>query len=212
MRTSNRLVPVVLLTVVLVSLGIYFRGFLLENFITPVSLVIWLFWRILLSFDQNIFWILLIFAAIFFAIYRLLQKPFPPVPEKPRESNATLDSLRYWRSSILLTLEDRDSPNNLLKRDLSRMLTLLYALNRPGAANYEVYSDLKSGAIPLPEPVHAFLFPPEPETARRSLLRWVRSVIHAPGKWLRRWSGREEREYRRAVEEVIAYLESLMET
>lgn len=197
-------------------LGLVFHQFLLAGIILPVATVLWLLLRLfVLSIDQQIYWLLLIFLIVLFGFIRLLRVTGAPDPDPSPEPNPTLDRVHYWQTSILSNTREIGE-RNYLRQDLRRLLAARYAAGRQGSAHFEVEAALKQRDIPLPEPIYAFLFEAEPEAPAQpffrdpvgSIARVLRSARQAPRRLLRRWSGREAAEYRRTIDEVLTLLES----
>jgi hypothetical protein len=210
MRFSSRLSLLILLLGFFFFLGILFRSYLLDYFVTPVAVVLLVFWRIVLSVHQAIYWGILIFSASFYALLRLSQRPVALEQTSPPLSNATLDNINYWRTSILLTLDEIEKPN-VLRRNLGTLLAEIVASKQPGTTQFEIYDALKLHQIPLPEPIYAFVFPVEPSPSRRSFKQVLQSIQQTPSKWVRRWTGRDVAEYYQSIQDVLAFMESSLE-
>ncbi|HVM72186.1 MAG TPA: hypothetical protein VMT91_10520, partial [Anaerolineales bacterium] len=71
MKKPRRTFVVVLSVGLALLLAYTFRVFLLENVVRPVALIFWLFWRVLQSIDQRVFWSVLLFSALIYAFIRL---------------------------------------------------------------------------------------------------------------------------------------------
>ena len=192
-------------------LGILFRSFILENIIKPVGLVLWVFRRILLSVNQKIYWGLLIISAVIVAFFRLNKSSPDEMPPLPSDSNATLDEIDSWRTSIWLTGNEIEKFNTL-KQNLGWTLASLFASYQPGKAQWEIYEAIKQKQISLPIPIYDFLYPGEPSGEKRSLRQILRIIQRAPGRWARRRTGRDLAEYYRSIEAVLTFMESLKET
>lgn len=183
-----------------------------EYFVTPLALVLWLFWRLLQSVHQAVWWGLLVFLALWFVAARFFRVTAAPPPPRRTQSdaNATLARIEYWQMSLRLSRPGFQPPG-ILKNNLGKMLAAMYTSRQSEAVHYQIYDALKAREIPLPENLYAFLFPPEPPGSPHSLARILRAIRAAPGAWARRWSGREEAEFYRSLEEVIGFMESSLE-
>ncbi len=91
------------------------------------------------------------------------------------------------------------------------MLAALYASRQPEAVQYEIYDALKSRQIPLSEPIYAFLFPPEPSRAGRSLKQILADLRDLPRRQIRRWTHQESAEYYRSLEQTLEFMETSLE-
>gem|GEM_PF-1695085 len=214
MKISRRAVLIIALILgpfLLISFS--FPAFVQDNFVKPIALVLLLGWRIVQSIDQRIYWFALVFAVLLYALirlYRLFQVPNTFEQTQSPDSNAALEQINYWWTSIRLTEFEVDQADGL-KRNLINMLTAIYASKQFHAMPYEVYGALEQRQIPLPEPVYAFLFPAQPFGAKRSIKQALRRWRDMPRRQIRRWTGREKAEYYQMLEQVLKFMEAVME-
>ena len=211
MKLSGRTSLIILISGFLLLVGILFHAFILENFVQPVALALWLFWRFLQVFDQHLYWGILILGIFFYAFYRLIEKPSAGEYAMNTGSNATLEILNYWWTMILLTRDEIYRPN-ALKRELGKMLAGVYISKYPEKDFFEIYSDLRWGEIPLPEPIYTFLFYDETAGKRRSILRLLDRIRTAPVRAYWHLTGRDVVDYYHSIEEVLIFADKLMET
>ncbi len=210
MSTNRRIALIGLILGLLLCLGILFRAFIFENIVQPISLLIWIFQRVVSAVDQNIYWGILLFAGLIFLLLRLGRTPTVSEQEPPPDTFSALENIRYWRTAIMVTRSEITEVN-VLKRYLGKMLATAYAVNAPGRVNLEIYNALKLRQIPLPEPVYAFLFPGALPESGGSFKQFLQNIRQAPQRWVRHWSGRDLEDYYRSIEEVLAYIESTLE-
>jgi MFS family permease len=212
-KISRRVLIIALILGPFLLIGIMFPSFIQDNFVTPIALVLLLGWRIVESIDQPIYWFGLIFAAALYAflrLYRLFQVPDTFEQTQSPDSNATLQQINYWWTSLRLT-DFRLDRSDGLERDLAHMLAALYASKQFRAIPHEVYSALEQRQVPLPEPVYTFLFPAQSSGAKRSIKQLLRDWRDIPRKRIRRWTGREKAEYYQLLEQTLKFMESVME-
>jgi hypothetical protein len=193
--------------------GFSFPSFIQDNFITPIALVLLLCWRIVQSIDQQVYWIALIFSVVIYALirlYRSIQGSDTFAQTQSLDSNAALEQIRYWRTSIRLT-EYKIDRSNILEHNLANMLAAAYASKRLHVTQYEIYSALEQREMPLPDPVYTFLFPAQSSGAKRSIKQILRSLRDIPRKRIHRWTGREKAEYYQLLDQVLHFMESVME-
>jgi hypothetical protein len=190
-----------------------FPDFVQDNFVRPIALVLLLGWRILLSIDQRIYWFALVLAVMLYALirlYRLFQAPDTFEQTQSPDSNSTLEQISHWQTSIRLTDFNLDQSDSL-KRNLINMLAAIYASKQFRAVPYEVYGALEQRQIPLPESVYTFLFPAKPSGAQLSIKWLLHNLRNMPRKQIRRWTGREKAEYYQMLEQVLKFMEAVME-
>jgi hypothetical protein len=148
-------------------------------------------------------------VAIF--LFRLLPQDQTAVQsENFIESNATIRTIEYWRILFNLT-GGRIQDEETLKRELIHLLLSLYASKQRTSTNFKLYDSMQRGEVPLPEHIHTFLFPAEPEKSKRPLQKIMQSVRNAPHKWFQRWTGRETAECYRMIDEILCFMEKSME-
>ena len=211
MKNPRRVLLIVLLAVLLLALAFIFRLFLLENVVRPVALVLWLFWQVLLSFDQRVVWNVLIFAALMVGLVRLAQQGLlegKPVPAP--DAHLTLANIEYWRTFILLTT-DEQTQVNILKQSLLEILIAMYTSREPETPHWQVIEALKQRQVALPDAVYAFLFPPRPRAGRPSFRQALETLLRLPARWSGRRSARSAAEYYRSIEQVLTFMESSLE-
>jgi hypothetical protein len=208
---SRRLVIFGFFFFVALLAGVLFWPVILNEIITPVSIVVWLLLRILvLSIDQKYYWGAIIFVAAFF-IYRFLPQQHNDVElDDSQDSNSTLRTIGYWRNLFAFT-DQHLLDEKTLKRELVRLLISFYATKQYTTANFRLYEALQQGELPLPEHIHRYLFFEEPKGAKHSLKQRIQSIRLAPQKWIRRLTGQETVEHNRMIDEVLGFMESELE-
>ncbi len=211
MKFSRRVVIPLLIAAIILFVGLLFWPFIQINIVEPTALALWLLLRILvLSIDQKYFWYAAIFLALIF-LFRLLHQEQPSIQEDTHtDTNATLLNIGYWR--VLFTYNDQDvRDEKILKRELMHLLTSLYASKQSTSNRFRVYEALQEGQIPLPENIHTFLFPAEPQGSGRPIKRLLQSIQTTARKWIRQWTGQEKAEYYRMIDEVLDFVETALE-
>lgn len=118
----------ILFLIVAISLSIIFRSFLMTNLFEPAALLLWIFWRILSSIDQSLYWGTLIVLCTILVINLI---PFG----KRRHSRSKYDynyeppdQVGYWLK--LLSSDSLNSyENDYLRVNLWKLLVAVYAKN-----------------------------------------------------------------------------------
>jgi hypothetical protein len=210
MKMPRRVSLVILLLALIVLMGIVFRTLVFNVFVLPVAALCWLLWRLLLSVDQDIYWELLIFTALIYVIFRLTKVSAGTTHTAASDPNTALETVNYWRTSIMVTHNEIERPN-LLKSNLGRLLAAVYARQQPERPLYEVYSALSRREIQMPESINNFLFPQELPASAGGIRQLLNVIRQAPTRWYRQRTGRDVMEYYQSIEEVIALMESSME-
>jgi hypothetical protein len=205
MKTTRRSALILLLVAFLLLVGAIFRTFLDENLIKPLALVFWMIRRVFMTVDQGTYWNLLLILVVLFAVLLMANHKTAGTHIEPLQPdlNSTLNNIDYWRTSLGLAAGNRHS-TPFLQKSLAEMLALLYTTRQTEATRWETLEALRQGSIPLPGSIHAFLFPPTPRPGRRPLRQALQDLS-------RHWSGRDAEGYFHSVEEVLDYMESMME-
>jgi hypothetical protein len=210
MNRSKRFVLAFLISALVVFLGLLFWPFVLTNIIQPTALALWLLIRILvLSIHQKYFWYAVIFVAVLVLLRLLRQTQSELPPQASFETNTTITTIRHWRG--LLHYKDQDIlEDKALKRQLAHLLTGLYALKQGASNDFRMYADLQQGKIPLPKNIHTFLFQPGPVSGG-PLKKFFQSIRKTPRRWIRQWTGQEEAEHHKMIDEVLNFIETSLE-
>lgn len=211
MNTSRRVLISVLIAAMILFWGLLFWPFILNNIIEPIAVAVWLLLRIfVLSIDQKYFWYAAIGLAVVF-VYRILSREQSAIQSDiHQDTNTTILNIGYWR--VLFTYDDQDvREEKILRRELTHLLTSLYASKQSTSNNYGIYEALQQGEIPLPENIHTFLFPAESQKSRGVINRFIQSIQKILQKWIRQWTGREKADHFRTIDELLNFLETSLE-
>ncbi len=210
MKINRRFVFGLLVIVLLFLTGFLLRDFLLENFVKPIALLLWIGNRLIASIDQAAYWIGLILVLVFISLLRVMRRPVTYEVDSSDRENVTLSSIRHWRTLILLTT-DETGRLNLLKNALQVLLKDLYASKDPTQARWKIYEDVERGDITLPESIREFLMLDPPPNARPTPLHLLQRLGQAPARLVRHWTGQEQAEYYQSIAEVISFMEQQLE-
>jgi len=211
MNTSRRVVLLFLIAAIVLFLGMLFWPFIVNNIIQPAALVVWLLLRILvLSIHQKYFWYALIFVA-FILLIRFLPREQPDIrSDAYPETNTAIVNIGYWRSLFIFYGQNvRDEKT--LKRELTHLVTSLYASKQTTSSHWGIHEALQQGQIPLPENIRTILFSQEPPVSGGPLKTFFLSVRETLRRWIRQWTGQEKTEHYRMIDEVLNFLETSLE-
>lgn len=212
MSTSRRIVIVIFSLLVILFVGLLFWPVILNDILTPVSQVVWILLRLfVLSIGQQYYWMAIVIIASLF-LYRHLAPPSHLLiqSEDYEDSNATMRTIGRWRT--LFALIDRHiQDDEILQKNLAQLLLSLYATKRHTSADFRLYDALQQGTIPIPERIHAVLFPTESQQKGYSFKKLVQSIRNAPRKWIRHWTGQDTAEDYRMLDEILCFMETSLE-
>ncbi len=184
----------------LLVLGIVFRDFLISSILEPLTIVFWLLLRILMSVDQGVYWGLALLLAVILVV-RLVPPQREEYLRRPViEKDLPVDRVKYWRQ--LVALSHRDAHSQALNTALLDLLVSTYTLENRGSPA-EVREALRSGQMPLPARLHAFLFP----AAARPEPAWKRLAGSARAG-LAKLQGKSLYASDEMIKEILDYIES----
>ena len=211
MKQPRRLIITSLFLAGVLLLAQVFSPFMLNDILMSTALTVWMLMRIfILSIDQQVYWLGLAVAALFalsrYSIQHLLLEDSEPLPK----NDLIHTDIDLWKSYFTSYALDKNE-RFIVKRELTRLLVSLYASKHGVTANFMVADDLRSGEIPLPEEIHAFLFEEVRKQTRRSFKQILLDLWLAPRGWMDERSGRRRAEYYRNVGEVLNFIETSLE-
>jgi hypothetical protein len=211
MKISRQLVVSFLAAAIVLFAGMLLWPFILNGIIRPTALVVWLLLRIfILSIDQGYFWSTIIIVAVIF-LFRLLPREQPShEPVDFPETNATINKIGYWHNLFIYGGRSLQE-DKVLRRELVHLVTSFYASKQSIANNFGIYEALQQGEIPLPQNIHTYLFPQEPDESGGWIKKSFQSLRTTPRKWIYHWSGQAKAEHERMISEVLNFLEISLE-
>ncbi len=210
MKLSRRTAWLLLLLGVGLSLGIIFRAFLVENVVVPIATLLSLFWRVLISVHQAIYWGAVIALAAVLVVRRLYQMAGHEEEQYVPASDSILSAIES-RRRLLQASGEAGYASVTLKRDLRRMLVGVYAAKQPEAVPFVIEDALRLRQLPLPDRIYGFLFDEEAQGKEPGWRQRLLQFAATPERWRRHWTGIDKVEFHQALEETLAYMETLME-
>lgn len=210
MKSHRRLLLGFLIFFFFVLVGVLARTFLFENVILPVFGLILLIYRVLISIDQKIYWILFIFAILLYVFYRWMQQPSSDETRPVERNTIIMQRFNYWQTSLRLTKDEIDRPNNL-RKDLIYMLVDVYTQQYDNLDTAEIKNGLRNGQIPLPYHIHSFLFPDQASLLLSTEISMQDRIWKTIGNEVKKFTGLKVKEYYQSIDEVLNYIESLLE-
>lgn len=188
------------------GLAINFRTFLLTNVFEPIAILLWAAWRIVISVDQNIYWmILILISSILMIRIAPFRKKTPDTVygEDRSPANRVEDWLRLMKDASLGM-----DQTEYLRDSLKWLLQSIQQVERFHSMNLD--EAVKTEVPLLPPAVQRFLFPPKRTHNVFSGDYRMRLFFLTP-KWFRRWAGTTFRTDNVAIEETLLWMESVME-
>jgi len=189
-----------------VGLAINFRTYLVTNVFEPIAILLWASWRIVISVDQNIYWMILI---LFSSILMIRIAPFRrKTPGKVySEDRSPVNRVEDWLRLMKNASLGMDQ-TEYLRDSLKRLLLSIQQVERFHSMNLD--EAVKTEVPLLPPAVEHFLF----SSKRKRTMFFgdyrMRLFFLTP-KWFRRWAGTALQIDNTAIEETLSWMESVME-
>jgi hypothetical protein len=194
------------------AIGVLAWPWLRTNLVAPVTLVVWLLLRVLvLSVHQSVYWTALVCAVPILLVAMLRRRSGPGAWPAPAARTARAHPVDTWRYLVDQTAGGERTPPAIGWNGFVQLAVSLRALELRVPPDYLLHDALRTGQVPLPTEVHAFLFPapdPRPRGRAARLGRWL---AEAPRGALRRLSGRDRSERLRSMSLLLSFLEESLE-
>jgi hypothetical protein len=147
--------------------------------------------RLALSINQEELWAYLILGlAVLLFVRVIVSLPRARAEAEAPEANSAQGELEYWRYMFAeAPIDERERA--LVGRELAKLLLQAYSSKDRAASDAEIYEAFRTGSIAMPKAVHALLFGRDEKEKKKAKLK--------------------RREYRKAVEEYLDFIESQME-
>lgn len=178
--------------------------------ILPLATVVWLLLRIfVLSIHRGVYWTALA-ALVPILLLLLLRRrtalaALPPAASRPLLRSHPVET---WRWLVEHTARGVRSLPSIGWNGFVQLAVARCALEHRVPGNYQLHDRMRSGEVPLPSAVHAFLFPDLAQPAHGSLpRRWLERVRLV----LRRLTGREREARLRTMSQLLSFLEDSLE-
>lgn len=97
MKIKIRTLISIFLILLLGLIVIFLRSYFYNNLVEPIVYFIWLIIRILLSIDQEVFWVILILLVTFIALWILPKEQPKKIRSSYLYSNKTENRVAYWK-------------------------------------------------------------------------------------------------------------------
>jgi hypothetical protein len=172
MRIARKYALAVFVLLLLIGFLLSYRSFLMTTIVEPIAMLGWVAWRIVISVDQSIYWmLLLIICSIIFVHFAFSGKG--PLPKSAyQDSSSVPGRLEFWRQLI-----EQAALGNSERAALQEKITQLYVdgLGEQAALEQAAHPRLQEWVIL-----------PGQERRSFSILPGLNTIFPAP-KWLRRW-------------------------
>ncbi len=207
----NQLIKVALpflLVGLCLGLTLAFPAFLVTGVMQPVALSLWLAWRMVTSVDQSTYWALLILICCVWLVRVLPPGRRRQVTPESGGVQEPITSISHWQA-LLRNAQRTDAGEAALRANLHELLEEVVGGGEHAADN-GLERRLLSNRTILSPAVHEYLFPTSTTTYWLAL-----DYVHRLGagfvRWLRRAIGMPAGPDPVTINEVLGWMESMME-
>lgn len=190
------------------GLAISFRSFLMINIIEPIAILLWAFWRIITSVNQNIYWAILVIFCSALMIYLVPAGDSNSLSPAYNYMQRSQGRVEYWQSLFTNALMEKDGVGNLHSNLKELLISIIDQEERSSPMNSERLISL--GQAPLPISVHSFLFPPKGKHEMFSGDYQIQLLFLTP-KRFRVWVRKFIQPNNTSIDEVLKWMETTME-
>ena len=185
----------------LVVAALGFPALLRDYLVTPVAISLWAIWRLIISVDQTVYWILLM-ALCSLLMIRVFSAPAQVVPASTEQDTKLQTRVQHWRRLFGKVGRTREDDAALRASLRTLLIASISQAGRP--AGNELHQALVSRHISLPAPIQEYLGVDESGNSRpvqpSSLLERVR-------RWRRAPTIRKDG----AIEDILQWMEAALE-
>lgn len=208
MKDMRRYLAPILILLGVLALSIGFRTLTASVIVQPIAVLAWAAWRILLSVDQDVYWLMLLLACTVAAISLL------PSPRRGERQQAYARDflppapVAYWRGRLEAAFADKGQPEAL--RSSLRDLFISVVVDAGGRSSSHLESLIDSQPGEYPAAVK-LLFPrsqlrrDEPASPGRRFVRCIQIG------WARLRGTRAPQLDAASVDELLDWMESRLE-
>jgi hypothetical protein len=206
-RFKKYIAPFAIL-VLLVSLIVIYRSFLMVYIIEPVAVLFWIIWRSVTSVDQKLYWIILIlFCAILLIRFITSEKDAAPTSAYNYTHNSP-NRVEYWQTILEEAVLGKKESEYLHDRLEKLFLAVVAQTKRPDSAGSgEINAKEK---ISLSPAAQRYLFPPTPKVGRPSK-SWRLNILFLLPRRLRKRARMFIHQDNTLINEILTWMEAELE-
>ena len=168
------------LLILFLSAGLIFglRSYLLDYIIRPIALLGWGVWRMMISVDQQIYWIFLIVICASLVLRLIFHKKPHSGNLQYRYAYRSLGKLDHWQVRMKDGVSNRQGQEQLRSSLRELAITLMIQGEKSDQSNPE--ERIAQRIDTLPQMVREYLFPPDQENGvfsrNRQKQSWYRKL------------------------------------
>ena len=208
MDIRKRYILPILVLIFLAGIVVSFRSFFMANIIEPIAVLCWVFWRIIASVNQSIYWSILILICLMLML-RLIpiendNRLNPTYTYKYKSPNR----VEYWQTLINESILEREKSERL-RVNLENLLTSVNA--KPGRTGSKDSDEvIANGQRQLSLRATRLLFP-QKQRDGAFILDGRFDIKSLIPKRFQRWAGKFVPQDTIAIAEILEYMETEME-
>lgn len=190
------------------SLVIRFQSFIMINIIEPITIMLWAFWRIISSVNQNIYWIILIICCSILVIRLFPAENSNILNPTYNYKHRSQSRVEYWQSLLINAMMDKDGIEYLRFNLKELLLCMIDQEQQSNPTSSEKVALLGKAALPIS--VQGFLFPSKQK--HKFFFGSVRlQHLFSTPRWFRRWTRKSIQPDNTSIDEALKWMESTME-
>ena len=208
MNNLKKYLPPLLVLSFFLGSAIGFHSLIMTNIIEPIAVLLWAFWRIVSSVNQNNYWMILIVCCSILAL-RLVSAGNRNHPNSAYNYKHRVQSrVEYWQSLLTNAMMERQGVEHLRSNLKELLISMVEQEEHSNPGNSEEF--VSKGQTPLPISAHDFLFPPKRKYKMFSGGYPLQLLFLTPG-WFQRRAGKFIQPDNTPIDEVLKWMESAME-
>lgn len=205
-RTLSAL-PILILLIV-VSLGILFRSFVMDYVIAPSAFLVWGVWWIILSVDQYVYWIALIIVCAVLVAWLIISRKGKSPNRVYNYTYKPPSRVEHWRTLIEEAVLGKNEREQLRLITADLFISIIAQDKRAGPVTADEVRQI--GKTSLPSATYQYLFP-EARYHQKVSLNSLQNNLPFMPRWLQRLSIKHIRQSHTMMAEILTWMETELE-
>jgi hypothetical protein len=208
MERFKKYIPPFAILVLLVSLTVIYRSFLMVYVVEPVAVLFWIIWRTVTSVDQKLYWIVLIvFCAIL--LFRFITSEKNTAPTSAYNyTHTSPNRVEYWQTILEDAVLGKNESEYLHDRLEKLFLAVVAQTERSDSAESGEINEKERAS--LSPAAQRYLFPPTPKVGRSSKSRQLNIMFLLPRR-LRKRARMFIHQDNTLINEILTWMETELE-
>lgn len=190
------------------GMALVLPGLFIRGIIEPGAIMLWALWRVISSVDQGVYWAGLIILSLALIVRALPPRNSSPMNSAYLQHYKSRSPVERWKQLFDEAASGKDE-DEALRTSLKNLLEATIQQSQQSAAA-TIDEKLASEGLSLPPAAHEYVFPSSSEKKRQAAHRRTGAWRWAP-HWLRQWSQNGTDPDSRAIDELLSWMESILE-